>query len=174
MEWEPKKLKSWHEMVATAEIAQPGVSNKDLAAFFNVTPVFICMLKSTDMYKAHMRKQLDELNMGVMFTTQERLQGLLDITMDDMAQRIVDGKASERMLGDTFGKTLAALGYGQAGPGAVGQTNLQVVIGADVLADARERAGNVFAGQAPLKVDGSECSRSEGAFGTSESEAVEG
>lgn len=160
MEWEPQKLKPWHEMVATAVIARPGVTQKEIAALFGVTPVFISMLMATDMFKAHMRKCLEELKTGVMFSTQERLQGLLDITIDEMAQRIVDGKASERLLGDTFGKTLAALGYGQAGP-AGGQTNIQVVVGAEALVEARERAGNVFAGQAPLKVDGSSGSAGE-------------
>lgn len=137
-------------------IAHPGATYADLGALFEVTPQFICMLVNTDMFQAMMRKKLDEVGEQVTFSVREKLLGLADMTIQRITDKMADGTASERLIGDTFGKTLAALGYG--GTGAVagngGQTNIQIVVGGEDIANARSRAADLFAGQAELKKEG--------------------
>lgn len=134
-------------------IAQPSATYRDLGALFEVTPQFICMLVNTDMFQALMRKKLDALGEGISLTVRDKLVGLLDLTVENLTEKVVTGTASERLLGDTFGKTLAALGYAPSGAGVAsgGQTNIQVVVGGADLVAARERAAEAFAGKAELK-----------------------
>lgn len=156
MAWEPQRMKPWHEQVADFIIAQPQASLKDVAAFFEVTPTFIYMLTGSDMFRAHLRKKQDAVSQGIIFDTKEKLQGLCHMAIDDIAERLAAKTASERLVTDTFSRTLSALGFDGGGGAAVGggNTHIQVVVGAQALVDAREKAATAFAGQAELKKDG--------------------
>lgn len=128
-------------------VANPTHTLKEGAEFFGWTPTFMYMLVNSDMFQAALRARQAEVGACVVGSVRDRLMGLAAQTMDAISERVAMGTASERLLGDTFGKTLAALGYGAPQSPGGGNTLVQVNVSAEDLRKARERGTETFEGK---------------------------
>lgn len=82
-----KRLQYSHKVMADLLIAQPGVSNNEIAALFGFTPAWVSQVKNGDMFQAYLKEREKELVDPLLIATvEERLGAVAKASLDRVAE----------------------------------------------------------------------------------------
>lgn len=144
-DWNPERLKVWHEELMDYIILNPRASRDELAEHFSCTVVTITNITTSDLFRLQLEKRRERMALRVESSALERLQGkvarLATASVEKLTDAVESGKADLDGIRDTCDMALKALGYGGSGPAkpAVTNTVQVVVVDANTLAEARAR-----------------------------------
>lgn len=151
MQWEQKKLQDWHLRVMDILIADPTLTNEQIALELrsNVHPVTVGLLRRQDMFKLALEERQEEISRGVTQHTLDRINGkvqrLASESLDTLTaqverERLLNLTTPSRGTGETCEMALKALGFmkGPAAPSATVEVTNVVQVDARVLQQARD------------------------------------
>lgn len=116
-----RKMRWWYEQMADLMIANPKMTQADIAAHFGRGVNTICTIQNTDAFKAYMRVRRDEMARDLDQSVKNKLLKLTDDTLDVMIDKI--DKKRDTIPIETLNRTaemaLKALGYTAEKPSVV-------------------------------------------------------
>ena len=150
MAWEPQKLQHWHEVLMDFYILNPSATNEEAAEALMVHPQTVQIVRNSDLWQARFELRREQFVHKADAISLQRLNGkvlqLAEAGVDVLTQRI---EAERKNLGlgtegvrETTDMALKALGYGTKVPPTskvVNNTQVNVIVSADELAEARRR-----------------------------------
>ena len=148
------RLSHRHEGVINWMLANPHKRVSDCAKALGYSKVWVSMLTQNDMFKTELRRRAESAGIILAIDTQEKIAGLLDLTLEKTAEILEKpGATDTRFLGETMKNLLNASGYGAkaAPPQPQQHLHFHTSLGQDI-ADARDRANQALRGTAPAKV----------------------
>jgi len=109
------KLTYTHEALADVIIAQPQLSNRELAVLFDKTPHWVGYVKSSSAFQKHLAERKGDIIDPVLSQNfEEKLLGLANVSLDVLMEKLT-GIAPEGDLAlKTLQTTSKAMGYGLA------------------------------------------------------------
>ena len=121
-------IKPFHEQLINALLANPSVTNSQLAMMFNRTSTHISIIKNSDAFKAVLRERQDQLfGEVVVQETKDRLEALAQVSLERLIEKTQISENEDFILSAATMAT-KALGFGQpksSGPAQV-QANFYV------------------------------------------------
>lgn len=156
-QWQPQQLQPWHLRVLDLLVANPALTNEEIAIELQVHPVTVSYLRRSDMFKLALEERQLRLSAAVDNFALDRIRGkvmklaeravdTLVVQVDNehtLAQASQQGVSKGALEGCEM--ALRALGFIGQGAGAapVQQTNISnsnvLVADATMLAEARQR-----------------------------------
>lgn len=113
------------------------------------------MIVHSDAFQARYQQRCREVGKEAVHTMSNAITGLAALAVEKATEKLTDGTASERFLGETMKNTLSALGYTNGNNGN-GHTELHqhqhIHVDAIALREAREEALAAKAGTTEVKV----------------------
>lgn len=149
------RLNHRHEQIVNWLILNPERSLGECAAAFGYTQPWLSQLVHSDMFQARYQEACREIGELAVHTLHNKLSGLTVAVIDKALERVENGVATERFLGDTLRTSLQSLGYGGGPPaqGAGTAAPITINIQAQALVAARERVAQARAGTTLAKLD---------------------
>lgn len=116
-----RKMRWWYESLADLMIANPKMTQAELASHFGRTTVTISIITNTDAFKAYMRQRRNELQISLDQDVRSKLLRLTGDTLDVMIDKIDKKKDTLPIaeLNRTAEMALKALGYTSDKPSVV-------------------------------------------------------
>lgn len=161
-QWDPKKLQDWHLRVIDLLIADPTLTNEQIAFELKnaVVPITVSILRRTDMFKMALEARRQSISDAIDADTISSIQGKLGKLASKSLDTLVNQVERERLLDlanptkqttETCEMALRGLGIirgGAAGAPAVSVSQTTVVqVDASTLNAAREKMRDVHARQ---------------------------
>ena len=139
-----KRLEPWHHQLIDWMLAHPDASGRECAAHFGKSPVWISIVKHSEIFGAEFKRRREMVSKAVTADIAGQATALAEMSLDLMSERIERDRdhIPLRQVRDVAAMALKFLGYGgrreRSGPPA--QVNVDLsAIDADVLAAAREK-----------------------------------
>ena len=147
------RLNHRHRQIVNWLVLNPDKTLGDCARFFGYTQAWLSTLIHSDTFQAEYRQRCREVGAAAVHTINAKLAGTAAATLDAVKERIEQGVASERLLGDTMKTTLQALGYtgGQAASGPELHQHQHLHVDAETLQRARAGLLGASGSQAEVK-----------------------
>ena len=148
---EPAKLNYSHEAIARWLLENPDRQLGDCAREFGYTQAWLSRIIHCNAFQAHMAELQRGADVIVMADIPTRLRAVASQALDGLAEAVEQAVESDakmlhrEFLRDTAETTLKALGYGpakgatQAVPPPATNTQINILVDANVLERARER-----------------------------------
>lgn len=141
-----RRMRWWYESLADLMIANPKMTQNDLAAHFGRTATTISIIVNSDAFKAYMRQRRDEMSQMLDHSIRSKLMTLTDNTLDVMIDKIDKKKDTIPLqeLNRTVENAFKALGYTSDRPQVVvnnnptSQTTVVVPVSLDDLQAAQQ------------------------------------
>lgn len=147
-----QKLNYSHEAIIDWLIANPDRNQGDCAEDFGLTQAWLSRVVNSDMFQVKYQERLAQKRERLDEELAYKLSDLANKTVGAVRRRIDSGACSDKFLGDTMDRTLAALGFTQdskgVGPPA---TTVNVLVDAKTIELARERS-LANSGNSPAKI----------------------
>jgi hypothetical protein len=119
----PTKLRYTHEAVIDQILANPGVTQNQLAAMFGYTPGWLSTVMGSDAFKAKLAERREEMVDPVLrMTLEERMRGMVEKSLEVLSEKL-----SQPALQVPDNLALRAMELGAKGLG-FGGTNVKVDI----------------------------------------------
>lgn len=136
--WRP-----WYDNIIDFFLTHPGATIRECAAALRKTPGWIGQIMRADFFRQRYAERRRDLELHMGEAVNQRLQEVALASLDEMLFRLRGPQKAAVKTSDLAKITensLAALGYGTPAPkGGGGTQNVQVVVSADMLRDARSR-----------------------------------
>ena len=130
-----------HEALADLIIAQPQLSNKELAGRFGKTPTWVSYVRNSGAFLAYLADRKDELIDPVLQqTVADRLNGLAAQSVDILMEKLQEDKVTDDLALECLKHSSKALGYGAKDTGNRTQINNFVVAMPEKVRDPEEWA----------------------------------
>lgn len=140
------KLSPLHETLALAMVANPGISNGELARRYGRSEVWISIVRNSDCFRLRINELFEAAEDEVIADIPTKLRVVADMALDRVTENLVSERASPSYALGALKEALNALGYNQRVPqgavplaGTVAQQNNFFVASKEQLAAARER-----------------------------------
>jgi len=135
-------------------IENPLSSNRDMAAYFGVTPAWMRAITSSDAFRAKLVERQDQVFNTIILDLREKIHGAAHEAIDRLCEKI-DTIDDPRLLLDAVDRLFDRLGYtGKANMGSpanyIAQQNTINVVGADQIHAAREIMNKALTLQEPI------------------------
>lgn len=137
-----QKVNYTHDAMIDLMLANPGISQNELAAYFGYTPSWVSLVKSSDAFRERLEARRKELvDPTVAASIEERFHALVEKSLEVLQEKL---SMPTSQVPDQLALQAAALGargLGKGGFGASGgQVNVQVNVSAEErLARVRDR-----------------------------------
>jgi hypothetical protein len=146
---QPVKVNAWHEQLAIYMIANPTATNKETAAYFKVSPVYIGIIKNSDAFKAYYSSRTDAVFDKVIDDIYGQTIALTSQALEKLNTKVAtigDSMSPQELL--TIADTgLKRLGYGASkftGPAVTVNNNISnTVVDRRDLEEARRKMSEV-------------------------------
>lgn len=140
----PAKLNWWYESVIDWMLANPHQTLRDCASEFNVTPTWIYVLTKSQSFRDAIRDRREQHNFMLSTGIIDKTAAVADMALDLLAERLcaTGDTLPVKTLSEVADTALSRLGYGSNGGSqgrnpSVQQTQVNVYVDADLLAEAR-------------------------------------
>lgn len=138
-------LSTMHTALMNAKIAQPTISNTELAELFNVTPQWVSVIVNSNAFKTRVRELQDKMTVDLTLTIHDRLAAVATDALTRVHEHVLANEAGPQYCLDVADKTLHRLGYAPQ-RGTVIEANTQInnttfSVSQDDLARARALMG---------------------------------
>lgn len=147
-------IKPRYDTMLSWLIENPLSSNRDMAAYFGVTPAWMRAIVSSDAFRAKLAERQDEVFNTTVLDLREKIHGAAHEAIDRLCEKIqtID---DPRLLLDAVDRLFDRLGYtGKTNVGApahyIAQQNTINVVGADQISAAREIMSKALTLQEPI------------------------
>ena len=124
------KISYTHDAMIDLIIAEPAVSQGDLAKFFGYTQSWVSTVKNSDAFQARLAERRGELiDPAIVASIDEKFRALADSSLSMLIER-VNGplKVTDDFLIQTAKLSAGALGYGAKPVGGAQTTNIALVV----------------------------------------------
>ncbi len=131
----PPRIRYTHEAMVDAVVANPSISQNDLAEIFGYTPTWISIVMNSDAFQAKLHERREELvDPTLRATLNEKMKALVDQSLNVLMNKVCrdPDEVSADLAVKTLGLASKALGMGA-------QQTTVAVIGADRIAALAER-----------------------------------
>jgi hypothetical protein len=130
--------KWWHDSLIDWLMLNPEKRLTDAAKHFNVTNSYLSILMGSDNFKRAFAARREQFVGEVTRSTEEKLRGLADVTIDCLTERIARERDTIALVDvrETMEAALKASGYG-APKTVAPTTQVNVIVTAEELANAR-------------------------------------
>jgi hypothetical protein len=123
-----QKMNYSHTALIDQVIANPWMTQRDLAALFGYTESWISLVMSSDVFKEALAARRDEVvTPTVIASVEQRLEGLARQSLDRLREAL-DRSFDPELALQTAALTVKALGFGARDRGSVGVQNNYVVV----------------------------------------------
>lgn len=124
------KVSYTHDAMIDLIIAQPSISQGELAKFFGYTQSWVSTVKNSDAFQARLAERKAELiDPAITASIDEKFRALADSSLNLLIERVTSAvKPSDDFLLQTAKLSAGALGYGAKAPAASNTTNIAVVV----------------------------------------------
>jgi hypothetical protein len=125
------KLTTAHDAMIDVLLANPKVTNEELAAQFGMTSTWVATLKQTDLFKRRMADRREELIDPVLVATiEEKIRAVTDLAVEHILSKLANKTADELsdqfvLRAAEFGSKAMGLGSGEKPPPEVQPDHLQ-------------------------------------------------
>lgn len=134
-----QKVRYTHEAMIDMIVAEPGVSQNELAMRFGYTPAWISTVMASDAFKERLAARRTELvDPAIVATVEERFEAVTKRSLEVLQEKLAMPAAS---VPDQLALQAAALGARGLGKGGFGSSSSQVNVQVNV--DAKERLARV-------------------------------
>jgi hypothetical protein len=108
-----KKMNWWHEAIFEWILENPEKKLGDAAKFFKVQQSWLSVVINSDVFQERLRARRDEHFSNVSRNTVERMQGLTDLSLDILEERLEDERVIIPLgiVKETAEMGLRAMGY---------------------------------------------------------------
>lgn len=145
-----RKVRYNHEAMIDVIIAEPKITQRELAAKFEVSEAWISMIYGSDSFQAALARRRDELlDPDIIFELENRLKGLAHLSLNVITEKLEESRNTELAL-KGLDTAVKALGFGARAPS--GNVNNQFVI---QLPPKAENSQDWIEQAAPMKKIGS-------------------
>lgn len=94
------KLKYTHEAMVDLILAEPGVSDAELAEVFGYTPHWVCTVRNSDTFKARLAERRREvIDPMIRRTVQDRLEGVANHAIDVLSAKLSAEQSASTAIG---------------------------------------------------------------------------
>lgn len=122
-----KKVRYTHEALIDTILAEPTLSQAELATRFEVTQAWLSRIIGSDAFQAVLAKRRAELvDPYIMATMEEKIRGVADQSLEIIAEKLASTQSADLAL-KTLGLATTALGFGARDRGPSVQQNNYVV-----------------------------------------------
>lgn len=141
---EPAKIRDWMNSLADVMIQKPQLTQKELAAYFGYSEVWIGVVIRSDAFKEMMAARR-EVHAGLVSATViEKVEALAHQTIEEMSRQISEKPQPLDKVREVADLALKSLGFGapRGGvgvPGLAPQQTVNIVIDQAALASARQK-----------------------------------
>ncbi len=138
------RLEPWHHDLIDSMLANPERSGREAAAHFGVSPVWISIVKNSEVFRAEFERRREMISQAVAADIVGRATALAELSLDTMTERFERDRDSMPMreLIDGAAMALKALGFGagKRSPSGASSVKVQVnMVDRELLERARER-----------------------------------
>ncbi len=109
-----QRLEPWHHDLIDSMLANPERSGREAAAHFGVSPVWISIVKNSEVFRVEFERRREALSQTVTADIADRVTMLAKLSLDVLKERIEQdrGSVSVREVRETAKLVLKMLGYG--------------------------------------------------------------
>ena len=134
-------LEPWHHDLIDSMLANPEWSGREAAAHFGVSPVWISIIKNSEVFRVEFERRREELSQTVTADIAGRVTKLAMLSLDVLKERIERdrGSVSLREVRETAKLVLKMLGYGAPRHSEGRAVNINIGVDAQSLAEARQQ-----------------------------------
>ena len=139
--WQLKSVKWWHETLIDWMIANPHLTLRDAAKFFDCSALYVGMLIRSDMFRARLTERQEALSSAVLSDIKDRIHSIGQLSMNVIEEKLRKTPVSHQSL-DAVRKVaeMALNASGHAAPrGGGGQVQINIGVAPEVLVRAREK-----------------------------------
>ena len=122
-------MKPIHEQLGEYVLMRPQATLRELSAFFNYSPSWLCQVMNTDMFKAYMAQRAKDIHAVVTQDVPARMAALAHLAIDRMENVLQKTEDADTIV-DSFDKVMHRYGYApnaknavNQGPASIGQQN---------------------------------------------------
>ena len=145
------KVRPKHEAILHYILANPTVTQNEVAAAFDVTPAWLSQVVNSQAFKVQLAKRQDELFEGtVVLQIGEKLEAAASLALDATLEKLQGAhNASLDDISKTTDRLLSRLGFGTKANvvNQFNQVNNNLHVPAEVLARARQRVGRTVSAE---------------------------
>ncbi len=145
-----QRLDPWNHDLIDWMLQNPTASGRGAAVQFGVSPIWISIIKHSDIFERELERRREALSQAVTFGIADRVTALAKLTLDVLEERI--GRNPEsislRELRETAKLVLKMLGYGAPRHNDGPAVNINIGVDARTLAEARQRMRTINASTA--------------------------
>ena len=145
-----QKLSFKHEGLMNSLLANPHWSYAEHAAALGYTQSWVSQIVNSDMFQKELHERAKEAGVTLGVSIQEKMRATYGLALEDVQNRIVNGKASEKLLTDTM-KALGATR--EFAPSTHIGPSYNWNLSAQEIADLRERAAQLKQGKTTTKAE---------------------
>lgn len=137
--WTPQQLREWHEQLMELLVATPTLTYEQLANMLDVHKQSVMLVVNSDLFQAKLRERREARQKLLDRTIVERIESVAKVSLDALETKI---KRQRELLGldevrETAEMALRGLGYISNAPKVNNQTQINVLLSKDDLAQAR-------------------------------------
>jgi len=123
------KVRYSHDAFIDVIVANPSVTQREIAATFGYTEGWVSQVMSSDAFKARLEERREEIVDPVLrASVKERIEGLAMQSLEVLKRKLEGPNVSDKLAAEVFKTATMALGFGARSPQAPAQTNFVVVV----------------------------------------------
>lgn len=147
-----QKLNPVHEALINLRLAQPYLSQGEIATILGYQQAWVSRIECSDLYRVELRKRAEMAGVRLhMETLKNKIESCTSMVIEKIEDRLTNGQpVSEKFLGDSLKTLLSASEYGRAA-GPQSGPQLHVHMSAEELRSLREGSLQAFQGKTEVK-----------------------
>lgn len=123
------KVRYNHDAMIDLIIAEPMISQNEIAAHFRRTPAWVSIIISSDAFQARLEERRKELiDPAILASIDNRFKAIAQMSLDRVMEKLSNPQVKDDFLIKSAQLAAGALGYGAKQPGASNGTGPSVVI----------------------------------------------